>query len=105
MAIPLVANRTNVVVVAGTATSWTPAFGGNTTFNDTLTVACSPIRATLVLQGSDEILNWTGGGPPYTVQGIADLATGGWTEFLTNAVPPLIFLRQRTAEFYRVVGH
>ena len=37
-AIPLVANRTNLIIVVGTTTSWAPAFGGNTTFNDTLTV-------------------------------------------------------------------
>ena len=58
--IPLVANKTNVIVVVATTTSWAPAFGGNTTFNDTLTVIQSPIRATLALQGtrSDPELDW-----------------------------------------------
>ena len=87
--IPLVANKTNVVVVVGTTTSWAPAFGGNTTFNDTLTVIQSPIRATLTLQGTEAILNWTGGGPPYRVQRATDLAAGDWTDFLTNATPPV----------------
>ena len=36
--IPLVANKTNLIIVTGTTVSWAPAFGGNTTFNDTLTV-------------------------------------------------------------------
>jgi len=44
---PLLADKTNVVIVTATATSWAPAFGGNTTFNDTLTVVCMPITLTL----------------------------------------------------------
>jgi hypothetical protein len=63
MGIPLQANRTNLVIVTATTTSWAPAFGGNTTFNDTLAVVSLPMgamRATLALQGSGATLNWTG---------------------------------------------
>jgi len=44
--IPLVANKTNLVIVTATTTSWAPAFGGNTTFNDTLTVVSMPAKTT-----------------------------------------------------------
>jgi hypothetical protein len=54
--------------VVGTTTSWAPTFGGNTTFNAALTVIQTPIRATLILQGPDALLNGTDGGPPYRVQ-------------------------------------
>ena len=82
--IPLVANKTNLIIVTATTTSWAPAYGGNTTFNDTLTVIQSPLRATLMLQGTNAVLNWTGGGPPYRVQRATDLAAGDWTDLLTK---------------------
>jgi len=102
--IPVVANKTNIVVVVGTTTSWAPAFGGNTTFNDTLTVIQAPIRATLALQGMGASLNWTGGGPPYRVQRATDLAVCDWTDFLTNAVPPVSLPLDGPSGFYRIVG-
>jgi poly(3-hydroxybutyrate) depolymerase len=100
----LAANKTNIVVVTATTASWAPAFGGNTTFNDTLAVLCLPIRATLALQGSDQILNWTGGVPPYRVQKTADLVLGDWTDILSNVVPPVPLPLKRQAEFYRIIG-
>ncbi len=102
--IPLVANRTNVVAVVATTTSWVPAYGGNTTFDDTLTVVCYPIRATLVLQGAEAILNWTGGGPPYRVQRATDLAVGDWTDYLTDTTPPVTLSLAGQAGFYRILG-
>jgi predicted esterase len=103
--IPLLADKTNVVIVTATTTSWAPGFGGNTTFNDTLTVVCSPMRATLTWQGPDAVLNWTGGGPPYRVQRAADLVTGDWTDILIDAVPPVTLQLEGKAGFYRVVAH
>lgn len=102
--IPLVANRTNVVAVVGTTTSWAPAFGGNTTFNDTLTVIQAPIRATLRLQGTNALLDWAGGGPPYRVQRATDLTVGDWTDFLPDATPPVTLLPDGQAGFHRIVG-
>jgi poly(3-hydroxybutyrate) depolymerase len=102
--IPLVASKTNVVAVVATTTSWTPEYGGVTTFNDTLTVIQSPIQATLALQGAEALLNWTGGGPPYRVQEAADLNAGDWTDFLPNATPPVTLPLDGQAGFYRIVG-
>ena len=103
--IPLQGNKTNLLsVIATTTATWAPAFGGNTTFNDTLTVIQSPLSATLVFQGTDALLNWTGGGPPYRVQRAADLATGDWTDFLPNATPPVTLPLTGQARFYRIVG-
>jgi hypothetical protein len=102
--IPLVANKTHLIIVTATTTSWAPAYGGNTTFNDTLTVIHSPLRATLTFQAPGATLTWTGGGPPYTVQRATDLAAGGWADVLTNAVPPVPLPLDGTAAFYRLVG-
>ena len=102
--IPLVADKTNVIIVTATTTSWAPAFGGNTTFNDTFTVVHSPMRATLVLQGPDALVNWTGGMGPYSIQRVTDLGQGDWTDFLINAVPPLTLPLDGTKGFYRIVG-
>jgi hypothetical protein len=102
--IPLQAGRTNMIVVVGTTTSWSSAYGGNTTFNDALTVIQSPLSATLVLQGTDALLNWTGGGTPYRVQRATDLAAGDWTDFLPNATPPVTLPLTGQARFYRIVG-
>lgn len=102
--LPLVTNRTNVIAVVATTTSWAPAFGGNTTFNDTLTVIQAPIRATLMLQGTQAILNWTGGGAPYRVQRATDLAARDWTDYLTDATPPVSLPLTGQAGFYRILG-
>jgi hypothetical protein len=102
--IPLLADKTNVVIVTATTTSWSFGFGGSTTFNDTLTVVSSPMRATLTWQAPEAILNWSGGAPPYSVQSTADLATGDWTDILIDAVPPVTLQLGGNAGFYRVVG-
>ena len=99
------ADKTNLVIRTATTTSWAPGYGGNTTFNDSLAVFCSPIRATLVLQGSAAVLNWSGGTAPFQVQRATGLSVGDWTEILTNALPPLTLPVERETEFYRVVGH
>ena len=54
-------------------------------FNDTLTVVCSPIQATLLRRSTDALLDWSGGGPPYCVQHATDLNTGDWVDVLTDA--------------------
>lgn len=102
--IPLLANKTNIIVVVGTTTSWAPAFGGSTTFNAALTVIQSPIRATLTLQETEAILNWTGGGPPYRVQHATDLTAADWTDLLPNATPPVTVPLNAQAGFYRIIG-
>ena len=102
--LPLVANRTNLIIVTASTTSWAAGYGGNTTFNDTLTVACYPIRATLAVQGTGLVLNWSGSGPPYRVQRATDLAVGDWTEFLNDATPPVPLPLTGQAGFYRILG-
>src|SRR5262249_46609341 len=44
-AIPLSADRTNVIIVTATTSTWAPGLGGNTTFNNTLAVFSSSIHA------------------------------------------------------------
>jgi len=102
-AIPLRAG-TNTILVTATTTSWSAGFRGNTTFNDTLTVIQSPIRATLTLQGTEAILNWSGGAPPYYVQRATDLIAGDWTDYLPDATPPVSLPLTGQAGFYRIVG-
>ena len=102
--IPLVANRTNLIVVTATTTSWAPAYGGSTAFNGTLTVIQAPILATLAFQATNALLNWTGGGPPYLVQRATDLKTGNWTDFLPNATAPVTLPLDGQAGFYRILG-
>jgi hypothetical protein len=102
--IPLRADQTNIVLVTATTTSWSAGYRGNTTFNDTLSIVCSPIRATLALQGPGVILSWTNGVPPFAVQGATDLGRGDWTELLTDASPPLTFPLDGEVRFYRVLG-
>jgi len=103
-AIPLLANKTNLIIVTAATTSWAPAYGGETTFNNTLAVIQSPIRATLAMQGSQAILNWSGGGPPFAVQRATDLTAGDWVNVLTNALPPLPLALDGQAGFYRILG-
>ena len=99
----LAEGQTNETNIAPT-TSWAPSLGGATTFSDTLAVVSVSLRATLSLQGSSAILNWTGGAPPYRVQGATELTSEDWTDVLTNAIPPVSLSIERTAEFYRIVA-
>ncbi len=102
--IPLRADRTNTVEVTATTTSWSAGYRGNTTFSDTISILCSPIRATLALQGPGVILSWTNGVPPFAVQRATDLGPGDWTVLLTNAIPPLTVPLDGEVRFYRVLG-
>jgi hypothetical protein len=104
--IPLVLNRTNLLIVTATTTSWSSAYGGDTSFNDTLTVIQAPLRATLTLQPTNALLNWTGGAPPYRVQRATNLAAGDWSDLLANATPPVTLPLPQAGQagFYRIVG-
>jgi hypothetical protein len=102
--IPLVANRTNLIIVTATTTSWAPALRGSTTFNDTLTVFSLPIHVTLALQAQSATLNWTGGAGPYSVQCATDLNQGDWTTIVSNAMPPVTVTLGNGPEFFRVAG-
>jgi predicted esterase len=104
--LPLVPNQTNLLIVTAVTTSWWPAYGGSTTFNDTLTVIQTQLRATLALQGTNTFLNWIGGGPPYRVQHASNLAAAEWTDVLTNVTPPVVLPLPLPGQagFYRIVG-
>jgi predicted esterase len=104
--LPLAANQTNLIIVTARTTSWWPAYSGYTTFNDTLTVIQTQLRATVVRQGTNTLLKWSGGGPPYRVQHASSLAATDWTDVLTNATPPVALPLPLAGQagFYRIVG-
>ena len=102
--VPLFGNKTNVVMITATTASWTPGYGGSTTFNNTIAVFSNPIQASLTAQGQGFVLNWSGGVGPFNVQSSTDLAGGKWESLITNAIPPITFYSGGRAEFYRVVG-
>jgi len=101
--IPLIAEQTNLIIVTGSTAS--SGYSGSVTFNDTLAVTPSPARLTFTLQGTEALLNWTGGVPPLHVQRATDLAAGDWTDFLTNATPPITLPLTNPTAFYRLVGN
>ena len=103
--VPLLADRTNTVIVTGTTTTWRPAIGGTTTFNDTVSIVSSPIQATLALEGADAVLNWTGGSGPFEIQNASDLTGGDWSTILTDAMPPVTLPVEGHAQFFRVMGY
>ncbi len=102
--IPLAANRTNTIIVTASTTSWSAGYGGHTTFNNTLPVACYPIRAALRLQGAGATLDWTGGGPPYRMQRMSNLAAGNWTDIMSNAASPVAIFLDWATGFYRIIS-
>jgi hypothetical protein len=103
--IPLVSDITNAIIVtATTPSSWTPAYGGTTTFSKTLFVLSTPVRASLALQPPSAVLNWTGGVAPFQVQRASALSGVNWIEMVTNAVPPLLIPVDQATGFYRIVG-
>jgi dienelactone hydrolase len=87
MAIPLQADRTNIVVVTATTTSWAPAFGGNTTFNDTLGVVSLPLRISISQTPNGILLGFRGvPSRRYNVER-APIVTGAWSILNTQIAP------------------
>jgi poly(3-hydroxybutyrate) depolymerase len=102
--IPLRLNRTNLLIITGTTTSWAPAYAGNTTFNATLSILSYPITARFLSQGTTGLLTWTGGGPPYRIQHATDLLAPEWADFLLNARSPVIMSPTNSVGFFRLIG-
>lgn len=102
-AITLAAGQSSRLLATATiGTSWAPAYGGTTSFNDALLVT-APFDATLApLSPTSLLLSWTGGYAPYRVQSSPDLTT--WTDVNTNATSPLTVPATGTRAFFRVVG-
>jgi predicted esterase len=103
--LPLATGKTNVLIVTATLdTTWAPAFGGATTFSDTISVFSTPVRLGLRIQGHDAILDWTGGVPPFAVQRAPTVDAAAWEEVFSNVTPPVTVPALRPAQFYRVAG-
>jgi hypothetical protein len=71
-----------------------------------IAVVPAPLLASLsVSQGTNLVLNWSGGQPPYSVQMATDLATPAWQTIagpMTNTT--LLVTPSNAAAFYRIQG-
>ena len=80
--------------------------GWSSTATMTITVVPAPLLASLsVSQGTNLVLNWSGGQPPYSVQMATDLATPAWQTIagpMTNTT--LLVTPTNAAAFYRIQG-
>jgi poly(3-hydroxybutyrate) depolymerase len=103
--IPLQPDRTNTVVVVATTGSWAPGIGGTTTFNSTLEIISTPIRAALRKEGGVLTLSWTGGVPPFQVQQADEVAAEDWNDLDTDATSPFTVVPSRASGFFRVLGN
>lgn len=103
--VSLVADKTNVIAVTATLdTTWAPAFGGTTTFGDTISVFSTPVRLSLGMHGNDATLDWTGGVPPFTVQRAPTIDAAAWEDTLSNVTPPVRVSAAGPTQFHRVRG-
>lgn len=102
--IPLMANKTNVITVAATTTSWSAGYGGITSFNDTIAVFSSPIMASISRQPSSIVLTWTGGAPPFHIQRAPSVSPSDWSIIHSNAASPITMPLSGDSGFYRVLG-
>jgi Pro-kumamolisin, activation domain/Concanavalin A-like lectin/glucanases superfamily/Putative Ig domain/Viral BACON domain len=99
---PLAANvGTNSFVVSATDPG-----GLSATATMNLAVdAGSAINVTISLQGTNLVLNWTGGNPPYQVQTTTDLVNGPWQGIGGPISSNTISLTpSNAAAFYRISG-
>ncbi len=103
-AIPLQPGSTNVIVVTATTPSGFPVNGGETTFNETISVVSSPVVVSLSLQGPALVLSWTGGDGPFTVQRAIDLGRADWEDFRVGVTSPVLVEPEGKPQFYRVLA-
>ncbi len=80
--------------------------GWSSTATMTITVVPAPLLASLsVSQGTNLVLNWSGGQPPYSVQMATDLAGAAWQSIagpMTNTT--LLVTPSNASAFYRIHG-
>ncbi|SPE52592.1 exported hypothetical protein [Verrucomicrobia bacterium] len=70
-----------------------------------IAVVPAPLLASLAFQGTNLVLSWTGGQPPYQVQTAIDLGNPSWQPIsgpTTNTT--LLLAPTSTAAFYRIRG-
>lgn len=103
--IPLVPNKTNLIIVTARTASWAPRYGGFTTFNDTLSVFSSPIQLSLALDGENVTLTWTGGQSPYSLQRATYLDQAYWETVFSDTTSPITIPIDRDAAYFRVSGN
>jgi DNA invertase Pin-like site-specific DNA recombinase len=48
---------------------------------------------------------WMGGAPPFRVERLNAVGSGGWMEMLNNAVAPVTLPSEAESAFYRIAGH
>jgi hypothetical protein len=75
--------------------------------NATLTIQVipvTPIRSSLVMQGADLLLNWTGGSGPYRVEMTTDLTSTNWQEVASGLeASSFVITPTNSAAFYRIL--
>jgi uncharacterized repeat protein (TIGR03803 family) len=80
--------------------------GWSSTATMTITVVPAPLLASLsVSQGTNLVLNWSGGQPPYSVQMATNLVSPAWQNLgglMTNTT--LLVTPTNAAAFYRIQG-
>lgn len=65
-----------------------------------------PLQANLVPQGSDLLLTWTGGVPPYQVEMNTNLGTAPWLPLgISSTNTSLLLTPSNSATFYRIIGN
>jgi hypothetical protein len=77
---------------------------GNATLNINVQVP-SPLLSTIATTGTDLLLTWSGGIPPYQVQFSTDLTTSAWVNLGSPiSATSLTVTPSNAAAFYRVIG-
>jgi len=68
-------------------------------------IGTAAITASISLQGTNAVLSWSGGSPPYQIQTTADLTTTNWAPFGPSLnANSLTLSATNTAAFYRIIG-
>ena len=63
-----------------------------------------PINTTLTLSGTNLIMNWIGGIPPYQIMMSTDLTVSGWVGIGATSSNSFVIAPTNSAAYYRIVG-
>ncbi len=104
-------NQTNTTVTFHAPGSYTLMLSGNDGIHAiaydavVVTVGTAPINTAITKVGTNLVVNWTGGSPPFILEKTSSLTPINWVPFRTNSAAPITFPVSGSQGYFRLRGN